>query len=256
MIFFRGIIAAFATFSRIPMPHVNLSENDMKYCMAGFPLVGVVIGLVEYLMMNVIGVLGLGKMAGCIFLGMIPIIVTGGIHLDGFCDVTDANSSWQSRQRKLEILSDAHIGAFALIGCIVICGLYIAAISEINQNFLAFCATFTFSRALIGIFTIYTKPAKSVGMMALEHNLADKNINVMALVIMLVLSTLFMVWFGGVTGIISATFGLLTGIIKRRKAIKDFGGFTGDLAGCLLVNVELYMTIAIFVIERIELIWF
>ena len=45
----------------------------------------------------------------------IPILITGGIHLDGFCDVTDAKSSYASTERKLEIMSDSHVGAFVVM---------------------------------------------------------------------------------------------------------------------------------------------
>ena len=49
---------------------------------------------------------------------LLPVLVTGGIHMDGFLDTTDALSSWQPREKKLEILKDSHAGAFAIImGC-------------------------------------------------------------------------------------------------------------------------------------------
>ena len=47
-----------------------------------------------------------------------PVIITGGIHLDGFVDTMDAINSYQPIERKLEILKDSHIGAFALISCV------------------------------------------------------------------------------------------------------------------------------------------
>ena len=46
---------------------------------------------------------------------MIPIIITGGIHLDGLLDTADALSSYKSMEEKLEILKDSHTGAFAII---------------------------------------------------------------------------------------------------------------------------------------------
>ena len=55
---------------------------------------------------------------------LIPVLVTGGIHLDGLLDTADALSSWQTRERRLEILKDSHAGAFAIIVC---CGYFLAA---------------------------------------------------------------------------------------------------------------------------------
>ena len=42
-------------------------------------------------------------------------MVTGGVHVDGLLDTSDALSSWQERERRLEILKDSHAGAFAVI---------------------------------------------------------------------------------------------------------------------------------------------
>ena len=53
-----------------------------------------------------------------VFVLIPPVLVTGGIHLDGFLDTADALSSWQPWEKKLEILKDSHAGAFAIImGC-------------------------------------------------------------------------------------------------------------------------------------------
>ena len=45
----------------------------------------------------------------------LPLLVTGGIHADGFCDTVDALSSHAEREKMLEILKDSHCGAFAVI---------------------------------------------------------------------------------------------------------------------------------------------
>lgn len=35
---------------------------------------------------------------------LVPVIVTGGIHVDGLLDTSDALSSWRDREKRLEIL--------------------------------------------------------------------------------------------------------------------------------------------------------
>ena len=70
---------------------------------------------------------GLGILAFSLLGTAVPLLITGGIHMDGFLDVTDARSSFQSRERKLEILKDPHAGAFAIAGCGVYLLLYTAA---------------------------------------------------------------------------------------------------------------------------------
>ena len=41
----RSLIIAFSTYSRIPMPQVEWSDENRKYTMCFFPLIGAVIGI-------------------------------------------------------------------------------------------------------------------------------------------------------------------------------------------------------------------
>ena len=40
---------AFSMYSKIPMPHLNLEEKDMRYVMGFFPLVGLVLGACQFI---------------------------------------------------------------------------------------------------------------------------------------------------------------------------------------------------------------
>ena len=60
-----------------------------------------------------------GNLFFAIAMALIPVIVSGGIHLDGFADTVDALSSYGDREKKLEILKDPNTGAFAVIGLCV-----------------------------------------------------------------------------------------------------------------------------------------
>ena len=52
---------------------------------------------------------------------LLPILLTGGIHLDGFMDTSDALASYGDRVKKAGDFKDPHTGAFAIIGL----GLYL-----------------------------------------------------------------------------------------------------------------------------------
>ena len=131
---------AFAMFSKIPMPRADWTKENMKYMFCFFPFIGTVIGgltmLVAYLGLRfgyqpgfVTAVLVLviynqfiliqsftdGFTSVDAGLVLVPVFVTGGIHVDGLLDTSDALSSWQERSRRLEILKDSHAGAFAVI---------------------------------------------------------------------------------------------------------------------------------------------
>jgi len=114
----NSFLIAFAMFSKIPVPRADWDRENMRYMMCFFPGIGAVIGLF---------ICGYGRFCALAdFSGamrsagfvLIPVLVTGGIHLDGFLDTVDALSSYQPKEKKLEILKDSHAGAFAVImGC-------------------------------------------------------------------------------------------------------------------------------------------
>ena len=102
----ESFVIAFSMYSRIPMPFVEWSECGMKYAFCFFPLIGVVIGACVCAFCWLSVQAGLGILAFSLLGTAVPLLITGGIHMDGFLDVTDARSSFQSRERKLEILKD------------------------------------------------------------------------------------------------------------------------------------------------------
>ena len=111
----KGMLAAFMTFSRIPVVGVRIDKEDMKYSMCFLPVIGIIIGLIQWLADAAFTWLGAGELMRVALMTAVPVLVTGGIHMDGFCDTTDAVSSYQTKERKLEILKDSNAGAFAVI---------------------------------------------------------------------------------------------------------------------------------------------
>ena len=107
----QTIAVAFAMFSALPVPQFEWNEKNMRYAMCGFPLIGLVCGGLWCLC----GVLPLPELARAAAFCLVPVAITGGIHLDGYADTSDALSSYGDREKKLEILKDSHCGAFAVI---------------------------------------------------------------------------------------------------------------------------------------------
>ena len=114
----RAIVMAFSMYSRLPMPQIQWTKESRSWALCAFPLVGAVVGLALFLWSVLADVLELTPILRAVVWTMLPLLMTGGIHMDGFCDVCDARSSHQSREKKLEILSDPHIGAFAVLWCV------------------------------------------------------------------------------------------------------------------------------------------
>lgn len=111
MIVLQTIAVAFAMFSAVPVPQFAWNEKNMRYALCAFPLVGLLCGA----LWCVCGALPLPAPARAAGFCLVPVWVTGGIHLDGYADTCDALASYGDREKKLEILKDPHCGAFAVI---------------------------------------------------------------------------------------------------------------------------------------------
>ena len=96
----RSAAMAFLMFSVIPMPRVEWKKENMRYMLCCLPLVGAVIAGALYVWMLLSRELGFGKVLYAAGLTLLPVLLSGGIHLDGFCDTADALSSHAAPERK------------------------------------------------------------------------------------------------------------------------------------------------------------
>lgn len=239
---------AFAMYSKIPMPRADWEKENMRYMMCFFPWVGIVIGALLVLWSHAAAWLEAGTVFRAAVYVLIPVAVTGGIHLDGLLDTADALSSYQSRERKLEILKDSHAGAFAVITA---CCYFLAAFgiwSELSsEQVLVLAGSFVLSRALSGLAVADFPCAKSSGTVAMFSDAAQKRCVEIWMALMMMLSTFYMCMIDLKMGAVAALAALVTFIWYYRMSRKQFGGITGDLAGFFLQICELVMAAAVYV---------
>lgn len=253
MVVIRSLITAFSTYSKIPMPKIAWDEKNMRYAVCFFPLVGLVIGLVWlgwlYLADNIWQVNPILRNAVAT---IIPVLITGGIHIDGFCDITDAFSSWQPKEKKLEILKDPHVGAFAIIGCCCYFFAYYGIMSEMQGEIILFAAfAFIVSRAFSSLALVNFKKARQNGMLATVAKSSHKTIVTVSCLIYLLICTLIM---GSINLLYLAATALaaaLSFLLYYVLAYKKLGGTTGDMAGWFLQICELAIPYFLFFFNQI-----
>jgi adenosylcobinamide-GDP ribazoletransferase len=245
----KSCIIAFSTYSKIPMPQFAWKEEDMKYSLCFFPWIGAVIGALFYAWQLLAGWAGLGEICTLCISGAIPLVVTGGFHLDGYMDTMDAFHSYQSRERKLEILKDSHIGAFAVIMVVLYYLLYLAALSEAygKQAALVLAGGFCLSRILSGLSLMYFQPAKRSGMLHQEAETASKKWVRFWLILQGILVAAFLMIVEWRLGLLEIGAALLCVFYYRYRSYKEFGGITGDTAGYFVCISECAMAIFVAV---------
>ena len=235
----RSLFIAFSTYSRIPVPQAEWSEENRKYSMCFFPLIGAVIGLLLWGWLWLCDALSISPMLRGALGALLPIFVTGGIHMDGFMDTSDALASWQSRERRLEILKDSHVGAFAVLGCAGYLLLHAAVLSEASATSGALlCCVFVLSRALSAWAMATFRSARPQGMLDAFAQAAHRRMVTVSCVVYAVLCDVVWSVFGGWLTLVCLLAAALCVIYYRHMANKQFGGVTGDLAGWFLQVTE------------------
>lgn len=249
----KSMMIALAMYSKIPVPKVEWTDDGMKYALCFFPVVGIVEGLLFAALWMMMDHLGFGSLFRAAVLTALPVIITGGIHMDGFLDTMDALSSWQPRERKLEILKDSHTGAFAIIGGCLYVLLYAGGVSEIQgkQTAMLVGTGFVLSRILSAASLSLLKNAKKDGLAYTFMSGAHKNGVRAGLAAELFAVAGCMFFLNPLTAGVMIILAAATWVYYWRMSYRQFGGITGDLAGFFLQVCELLMLYGAVTAERL-----
>ena len=238
----RSLVIAFAMYSKIPMPKVEWKKENMRFVLCFLPLVGAVLGLLWYILFRLLIYIGAGTTARSCLLTALPILLSGGIHVDGYMDTMDARNSWGSREKKLMILEDSHIGAFSVIMTIVYYLLMLASVSEVRAEYaLIVAAGFAYSRSLTGTAMVYMPGSKREGLAYTFTEASDKPKVRIALICSNVMCSAVMILVSPYVGFAAVAAGALWTLFYCRKMEREFGGLSGDLCGCLILELELVL---------------
>ena len=254
--FFETILVAFGMFSRVPVPQVEWNEKNRKYSMLAFPLVGLILGLCWVLLASVCRHFGLPALLTGALLTALPVLLAGGIHLDGYADAVDALSSHGDKEKKLAIMKDPHVGSFAVIHLVIYFLLWFAACTVLSEKsfeeWLLVGLTFVLSRSLSGLAVATFPMAKDTGLAKSFADDADKKSVRNGLVVVLVcLGLLFMAMDIVGQQFPEGFFAVMAAVAVffwyRYIAQKHFEGINGDLAGWFLCKCEVWMLVAVAV---------
>ena len=245
----KSAAIAFSMYSRIPMPQVRWDEAYMKHVLCFLPLVGIIVGGLEvgwYCAAQVLGVTGWLFAA---IAAIIPVVVTGGIHLDGLMDTNDALASFGEPEKRHAILKDPHSGAFAVIHCclyfLTTAGCY-AHVYETGdwKDIAVVAAGYVVSRAVCALCVVGLPCAKDSGLAYIFKSGAGKRTVAAVQILCLLAAAGILFWLSPVALAFFAVLVVAAVIHFRVTILKKFAGITGDLAGFILTRVELLAGLA------------
>lgn len=236
----NSLIVAFAMYSKIPMPNVEWTEENMKYPLCFFPLIGVVIGAILCGWRIAYPYLCNGNFLPAVVFVIVPVLVSGGIHVDGFIDTVDAICSNKPIERKLEILKDIHTGAFAVIMTLSYFLVALGVWSEMPIDAVPVLAVgFVLSRALSGLAIVIFPHAKTSKLLAAFADHAQKKTVGLVMALYILVCAALIIYMEPLYGSV----GLLGAVVSfgyyYYTSKKHFGGITGDVAGYFVQVCEL-----------------
>ena len=240
--FFQTLCVAFGMFSAIPVPVFEWNAKNMRYALTALPLVGAVCGGALAAWIGLCRWLGLGGLLPAAGACALPVLITGGFHLDGLADVSDALASYGDQDRRQEILKDSHVGAFALIRVCTYFVLYLglcSALAFTPRQLWLLGFGYMLERALGG-FAITALPlAPHTGLARTFADAAHKRRVGWARGLTAGLLAALRVAGGLCTGLLMVLASVLCFFQLRRVAVRDFGGHSGDLGGWFIQRCEL-----------------
>lgn len=118
--FFNNFLLYFQFLTRVPI-NMNLecSQDNFRRGIIFFPIVGVFIGICQMIMYFIFGSI-LPSSVVAVILILTPIMITGGLQIDGLGDTCDGFLAFKGggKEKRIEIMKDSRIGTFAAIAII------------------------------------------------------------------------------------------------------------------------------------------
>lgn len=250
-----SLAIALSMYSSIPMPRVEWRDDNMRWSLGCLPVVGVLAGGLVAVWSWVTLPFGIAPALFAAVAVFLPLLLSGGFHMDGFLDASDAIFSRRDRQRKLEIMKDPCCGPFAVLSC---GGLLLLEFAAWSQLFFrpglipVACCVFLLSRSLTvaaGSFLTYA-PTSSLGALFASRSASGVRYLGVAEIIISAAALLLSGWLGaGFWGLLAAGLALAAAgfwfLWYVHMVRKQFGGVTGDLLGYLVESSQFFMLLTI-----------
>lgn len=236
---FNACVMCFSMFCAIPSPFRIWDEEARPLMTLFLPLVGAFIGALWSLTAYIARILNLPALVTGAVLCAFPFIITGGMHMDGYLDVTDAVKSWRDIEQRRKIMKDPNVGSFAVIAGILVVMTQFALLSSVRYDayLLALILIPTVSRAVAGICVTVLRPlSTSEYSGAYRKGVRLPHVVILSAVLAAAVALGFILLgrYGWVSIAVIAGY-----LLNLQRAFRSLDGMSGDISGYALVFGEL-----------------
>jgi adenosylcobinamide-GDP ribazoletransferase len=214
----------------IPIPSRKATTAGAVVGSAYFPLVGALIGGLLVLVSRLLTRLWSAQLVSVILV-VSWVVLTGGMHLDGLADASDAMLSRRTRAQKLAIMKDSAVGTFGALAVFCTLLLKVSFLGELSPalQLRALALVPALGRWAMVQAALFYPPAREEGMGRFFSEHVRGRDFVVATLLMVGLAFLLLRFWG------LAVFGglWLVAALINRSFNKALGGLTGDTYGAL-----------------------
>ncbi|MBB6447689.1 adenosylcobinamide-GDP ribazoletransferase [Bacillus benzoevorans] len=251
----KGLIMGIQFFTSIPIPYaVPMDRDHIERAVRTMPILGLLQGaFYAGLLYILLHWTPFSPLAAAFFVWLAMILVTGGIHLDGWMDTSDAFFSYRDKDKRLEIMKDPRMGAFGVLSVIVLLStrflfIYESILHAVDTVYVLIMLIPFLSKSVAGVLLIKVRAAKEDGLGTMFKKAAGRyTLWFYPLYIAIVLAVLWLLQpqvLGG-AAILVLMAGLFI-LFAARKAVKWFGGITGDVIGASIEGVEITLWLTLW----------
>jgi len=232
--------------------HLAPDERGLARSMAFYPVTGLVIGGLSALGFYLLSLLFPKPLALWLTIGLLGLL-TGGLHLDGFADTIDGLACRGTKERVLEVMRDSRVGAFGVIGLILLIGAKYLGLDRFSIQAIPYTIALmtVMGRSSMVLVCYRSTYARSAGGLAkpFTENLGLREVTT-SLVTALGIAIVLM----GVRGAV-VFFGIgLFSLGYRFFFVKKLGGVTGDILGAANELAELFSLLLVVALHPMPII--
>jgi adenosylcobinamide-GDP ribazoletransferase len=229
--------AALAVCTRLPlmrMAPIGTGIGTVAIAKAAwaFPAAGILVGLVGAIAYGIAHRLGVPAWPAAALSVGATMLATGCLHEDGLADTADGFGGGGTREQKLDIMRDSHIGAYGVCALIVALLLRVSLIASLPSAHLAMwtlVASHAGARAVMMGLLFLLPPARDDGLSYEAGRPPPDSIAAAAILGFLLVAFCLGPW----RGIIAAVFLLAALAVMTWLSSSQIEGQTGDTLGAL-----------------------
>lgn len=228
-----------------PLLRRSFAPAEFGRAVGYFPLIGLFIGVFLIGLDRLFALfLPSGVAAALLLTGW--ILCTGALHLDGFLDSCDGLFGGRTPEDRLRILHDERVGAFAVIGGVLLLLVKFQALAALHNRNAALCLAPVLGRSGMAVAVVAFPYARIEGLGRAMKDHAGWSQALLASAIAIVSAWFAAAW----VGLILLLLGGVLMFVLSRFVLTRLPGLTGDIYGALCELLEVLVLLGFVANER------